>query len=45
MLFNSLINSDIWKEVMYQDKYKEMKLKLKQKYSKSARSANITNFV
>ena len=31
MLFNSLMNSDMLKEVMYQDKYKEMKPKLKQK--------------
>ena len=42
MLLNLLINYYIQTELIYQDKYKKIKLKLKHKY---ARPAKVANFV
>ena len=42
MLFNFVINNNELKELMCQDKYKKIKLKLKHK---NAKSANTVNFV
>ena len=41
MLLNLLINYYVFKELIYQGKYKEIQLKLTHK---SAKSANIANF-
>ena len=42
MILNLLINYYVLKELIYQDKYKKIKLELKHK---NARSANIANFL
>ena len=42
MLFNLLFGYYVWKELLWQDKYKKIELRLKYE---NARSANIVNFV
>ena len=44
MLFNLLTNYDISKELMCQNKYKKIQLKLKHKCARSVRYANFTDY-